>query len=412
MADNQQSRFEKSLGLLTTKFVTLLQKAKDGILDLKVAADILAVRQKRRIYDITNVLEGIGLIEKRSKNSIQWKGAGPGCNTQEMSDRLSILKREISRLEDHEKMLDTHKQWIQQSILNILEDGDNNRLAYLTYQDIRSCFDDETILAIQAPNGTPLQVPVVDLNAPKPKYQIHMKSTTTPIYVMLVDSDEHLNTSAAAAGRSSDKDLTEPTKESSMKPENVVNRELQEKESGKKTPSTDFLKSPTRSPSSSPDLKRKLAALVEPPATRSKSGIKGSPTKKMAEAMQSPVRGGLAKRGRPSVNRPSKQPRFEEEPEIKDKEENETIESEADVTVEGDADTDNELTELDAEVILRDLGSRDLLFGGDNGSTDDTFDVYGPLLRLSPPPCEKDYLFNLGEGEGVCDLFDVQMLSF
>lgn len=30
------SRHEKSLGLLTTKFVTLLQEAKDGVLDLKV----------------------------------------------------------------------------------------------------------------------------------------------------------------------------------------------------------------------------------------------------------------------------------------------------------------------------------------------------------------------------------------
>lgn len=29
--------------------------------------------QKRRIYDITNVLEGIGLIEKKSKNNIAWK---------------------------------------------------------------------------------------------------------------------------------------------------------------------------------------------------------------------------------------------------------------------------------------------------------------------------------------------------
>uniref|UniRef100_A0A8C5W6W4 E2F transcription factor 4 n=1 Tax=Microcebus murinus TaxID=30608 RepID=A0A8C5W6W4_MICMU len=65
------SRHEKSLGLLTTKFVSLLQEAKDGVLDLKLAADTLAVRQKRRIYDITNVLEGIGLIEKKSKNSIQ-----------------------------------------------------------------------------------------------------------------------------------------------------------------------------------------------------------------------------------------------------------------------------------------------------------------------------------------------------
>lgn len=34
--DHTPSRHEKSLGLLTTKFVTLLQEAKDGVLDLKV----------------------------------------------------------------------------------------------------------------------------------------------------------------------------------------------------------------------------------------------------------------------------------------------------------------------------------------------------------------------------------------
>jgi hypothetical protein len=28
--------------------------------------------QKRRLYDITNVLEGIHLIKKKSKNNIQW----------------------------------------------------------------------------------------------------------------------------------------------------------------------------------------------------------------------------------------------------------------------------------------------------------------------------------------------------
>ena len=50
----------------------LPQEAEDGLLDLKVAADMLQVKQKRRIYDITNVLEGIGLIEKRNKNCIQW----------------------------------------------------------------------------------------------------------------------------------------------------------------------------------------------------------------------------------------------------------------------------------------------------------------------------------------------------
>lgn len=32
--------------------------------------------------------------------------------------------------------------------------------------------------------------------------------------------------------------------------------------------------------------------------------------------------------------------------------------------------------------------------------------VFGPLMRLSPPPSEKDYCFNLDDSEGACDLFD------
>jgi len=61
-------RYDSSLGLLTKKFVSLLTEAKDGDLDLNTAAIALKV-QKRRIYDITNVLEGIGLIEKKFKES-------------------------------------------------------------------------------------------------------------------------------------------------------------------------------------------------------------------------------------------------------------------------------------------------------------------------------------------------------
>ena len=89
-------------GLLTKKFINLLKQAPDGIiLDLNNAAETLEVIncfhfelssllvhlvvgthsqtfptiqvQKRRIYDITNVLEGIGLIEKTLKNRIRWK---------------------------------------------------------------------------------------------------------------------------------------------------------------------------------------------------------------------------------------------------------------------------------------------------------------------------------------------------
>ncbi|XP_044269603.1 transcription factor E2F4 [Tribolium madens] len=158
MGENQQSRFEKSLGLLTTKFVNLLQKSTGGVLDLKVAADLLAVRQKRRIYDITNVLEGIGLIEKKSKNSIQWKpytykDALPGCNTQEFALKVTNLKKELAKLDEFEQELDKHKQWIEQSIKNTTEDIQTKRYLYVNNEDLSKVFvgDAETVIVLNAP---------------------------------------------------------------------------------------------------------------------------------------------------------------------------------------------------------------------------------------------------------------------
>ena len=69
-----RARMENSLGELTRKFIQLIRDSKDNLsVDLNEAASQLNV-QKRRIYDITNVLEGIGLIEKTIKNKIRWKG--------------------------------------------------------------------------------------------------------------------------------------------------------------------------------------------------------------------------------------------------------------------------------------------------------------------------------------------------
>ena len=60
-----------------------------------------------------------------------------------------VLQDEISRLDQHEKMLDQHKAWAQQSIKNILEDVSNYQLAYATHNDICSSFSGDTLLAIQ-----------------------------------------------------------------------------------------------------------------------------------------------------------------------------------------------------------------------------------------------------------------------
>jgi hypothetical protein len=69
-------------------------------------------------------------------------------------DRLGILKDEIERLDDFEKVIDQHKSWVQQSIKNITEDSSNDKQAYVTHEDICTSFEGDTLLAIQAPNGT------------------------------------------------------------------------------------------------------------------------------------------------------------------------------------------------------------------------------------------------------------------
>lgn len=190
------SRQEKSLGILTTRFVTLLQEAPDGILDLKTAADTLAVRQKRRIYDITNVLEGIGLIEKKSKNSIQWLGAGPGCNSTEVTSRLTQLKSEIKELKNQEAQIDQYYRWCKQSLSNLTDDKTNKLNAYLKDSELLDTFPDKTILVLQAPIGTLLEVPIVENNSTDEttkkiiRNRIHLKSNNGPIDVTLVHGDE------------------------------------------------------------------------------------------------------------------------------------------------------------------------------------------------------------------------------
>lgn len=70
----KRGRKENGLVTLTLRFIALLKQAPNQTLDLNVAVEKLDV-QKRRIYDITNVLEGIGLIKKGGKNHIRWTEA-------------------------------------------------------------------------------------------------------------------------------------------------------------------------------------------------------------------------------------------------------------------------------------------------------------------------------------------------
>ncbi|RMB91178.1 hypothetical protein DUI87_32314 [Hirundo rustica rustica] len=135
----EKTRYDTSLGLLTKKFIRLLNESPDGVVDLNRAAEVLEV-QKRRIYDITNVLEGIQLIRKKSKNHIQW---------------ISVFSYTSSL----------------------------STLAYVTYQDLCAIgsFQEQTVIAVKAPPETQLEVP----DFSQENFQLHLKSTNGPIEVYL-----------------------------------------------------------------------------------------------------------------------------------------------------------------------------------------------------------------------------------
>ncbi|XP_060228742.1 transcription factor E2F3 isoform X2 [Meriones unguiculatus] len=176
----KKTRYDTSLGLLTKKFIQLLSQSPDGVLDLNKAAEVLKV-QKRRIYDITNVLEGIHLIKKKSKNNVQWMG----CSLSEDGGMLAQcqgLSKEVTELSQEEKKLDELIQSCTLDLKLLTEDSENQRLAYVTYQDIRkiSGLKDQTVIVVKAPPETRLEVPdsIESL-------QIHLASTQGPIEVYL-----------------------------------------------------------------------------------------------------------------------------------------------------------------------------------------------------------------------------------
>lgn len=147
------NRADTSLGILTKKFVDLLQESPDGVVDLNDASTKLAV-QKRRIYDITNVLEGIGILEKKSKNNIQWKCG----NSLLMSERMNDIKSENERLEQKENELNMLIDEIRNELHG--EISRNDKLAYVTHGDLLNVdlFQDQIIIVIKAPPEAKLVV--------------------------------------------------------------------------------------------------------------------------------------------------------------------------------------------------------------------------------------------------------------
>ncbi|XP_032149999.1 transcription factor E2F6 isoform X3 [Sapajus apella] len=181
----KRPRFDVSLVYLTRKFMDLVRSAPGGILDLNKVATKLGVR-KRRVYDITNVLDGIELVEKKSKNHIRWIGSD--LSNFGAVPQQKKLQEELSDLSAMEDALDELIKDCAQQLFELTDDKENERLAYVTYQDIHSiqAFHEQIVIAVKAPAETRLDVP-----APREdSITVHIRSTKGPIDVYLCEVEQ------------------------------------------------------------------------------------------------------------------------------------------------------------------------------------------------------------------------------
>jgi len=191
-------RAARSLAILTQRFIRFLQNRPAGLVDLNGAAEQLNVAQthKRRIYDVTNVLEGVGLIEKKSKNVIHWKGGQlrrkGGAGALELlpdeEQKVNKLKNELTELEREEMILNTHVRWMKQSISNVCQNQDNYKFAYTTASDLSRVFPDSLSFALEAPPSTSIDINSRVGPMGSSKYQLKMRTFCGPANVYLINN--------------------------------------------------------------------------------------------------------------------------------------------------------------------------------------------------------------------------------
>ncbi|XP_066532529.1 transcription factor E2F1 [Hoplias malabaricus] len=183
------SRSDVTLGQLTKRFMDLLHSAPEGILDLNEATQKLGTR-KRRVYDITNVLDGIKLIRKTSKNKIEWAGPTPiNCFKSQWKNKV---KADLLNLKTMEEALDWLIKDCAQQLFTLTDLKGHVNSAYVTYEDICGigAFQDQTVIAIKAPEETKLEVPTPTEDSIK----IHLKGCRGPIHVLTCDTEGAVST--------------------------------------------------------------------------------------------------------------------------------------------------------------------------------------------------------------------------
>jgi len=93
------SRKEKSLGELSKRFLNMFGRINECIISLDTVTKQLDV-ERRRVYDIINILESLGVVYRKGKNNYQWSGLDPIRETIKKLESRSADEKQDEVCED------------------------------------------------------------------------------------------------------------------------------------------------------------------------------------------------------------------------------------------------------------------------------------------------------------------------
>ncbi|KAK6029305.1 transcription factor E2F/dimerization partner, partial [Ostertagia ostertagi] len=201
-SDHVATRMDNSLLVTTRKFLEL--KNFDESVNLNDAAEALNV-PKRRLYDITNVLEGIDLVEKIGKNSIRWKTNDGDAML------LKRLQFDCNSLRCEEVELDSVLLDLTSALKLVKEDPTYKPYGYLQLQDLQSLdiFSNQTLIAVKSLHEAQSFIEVADPSKTG-KFQIKVRAGShSPLRAFLCPSNAHSYSNIEAILSSGDLDRAE-----------------------------------------------------------------------------------------------------------------------------------------------------------------------------------------------------------
>jgi hypothetical protein len=119
---------------------------------------------------------GIGLIEKTSKNHIQWRNVGELMGEQQATENVST-QRDLESISQEEYALNEQIAYWKAELDVLNKDESIQEHLYVLEEEIRKIdlFSSDTLLAIKAPQGTEMNVLQPD-PSDVPRYQVFMNA--------------------------------------------------------------------------------------------------------------------------------------------------------------------------------------------------------------------------------------------